>query len=110
MHNRKHFDNSDISQDSDDEDKYSYTVRAGHKVIERTEDQVVQNTKTYRRIIITGTMNNPEMGESESYSRGWSVNYYYRSEEQEEEETTSKQWLNFRAAKNSNMPTETIER
>lgn len=77
MKNGLPLDKGDMSQDS--EEMYSYTILAGNKVIERTEDQVVQNTKTYRRFIIKGTMNNPEGEDSEGYDgRGNKVNLNFR--------------------------------
>lgn len=58
-----------FDESPEEEDKYSITVKAGNKVIEKTEDQVFQNAKTIRRIKIKGKVDDPEYSSSEHYSR-----------------------------------------
>lgn len=58
---------SGLDDTPEEEDKYSITVKAGNKVIEKTEDQVFQKNITIRRIKITGKVDDPDMSSSEEY-------------------------------------------
>ena len=63
-----------LDASKDEEDKYSVTVKAGNKVIEKTEEQVIQNAKTIRKIMIRGKVENPDSSSSE-YSQCRSMNF-----------------------------------
>lgn len=55
---------NDINQsESPEEDKYSVTVKAGNKIVERTVEQVITNTKTFQRFQFKA---NKEIGDESS--------------------------------------------